>query len=181
MGIFDLSVRDDLGKVAPSCILDLDADEEGKRIKCVSYGGPSQRMGFHYLVTGSSEGVVTVWLVNVAGSVVEKGDNVRKLAKATAGCRLTACDVSNNEAEDDEVTPAPVRISERTREKTRTAGLKRKASQKQQPQEEAELRVTKQKQTKKAEPEKEKGKTEPKAKKRFALIKKKMKRTISSS
>lgn len=92
VSVFDLTVKDDLGKVAPSCILDFNADPAA-RIKCVAYGGPSEKMGCHFLVTGTSEGVVSVWLINAANDA----DKPKQLAKQTAGCRLTACTVFRDE------------------------------------------------------------------------------------
>ncbi|OQR77552.1 p21-activated protein kinase-interacting protein 1-like [Tropilaelaps mercedesae] len=135
VNIFDLSVRNDLGKMAPSCVVDFNADISETRIKCVAYGGPSQRMGNHYLITGSSEGVVIVWLVNLAGSGAgtDDGDQssgkVRQLAKATAGCRITACNVYVNTEEDgpaadsDCATVKEVSVSKRI---SKTAMPKRK-------------------------------------------------------
>ncbi|XP_003739050.1 p21-activated protein kinase-interacting protein 1-like [Galendromus occidentalis] len=92
VGVFDLTVKDDVGKVAPSCIIEFEADPRA-RIKCVEYGGPNERMGCHYLATGTSEGVVSVWLLNAA----DGADKPKLLAKKSAGCRLTACSIFREE------------------------------------------------------------------------------------
>ena len=92
VNVFDLTVTDDLGKIAPSCIIDFSADPQA-RIRCVVYGGPSEKMGCHFLATGTSEGVVSVWLLNVANGA----DKPRLLAKKSAGCRLTSCAIFRDE------------------------------------------------------------------------------------
>ncbi|XP_022655579.1 p21-activated protein kinase-interacting protein 1-like isoform X2 [Varroa destructor] len=101
VNIFDLSVRDDLGRVAPSCLVDFNADPSGARIKCVAYAGPSELMGCHYLVTATSEGVITVWRVNIASESSDDKNKVRQLTNTTAGCRVTACDIYIKATESD--------------------------------------------------------------------------------